>query len=69
MKTISKKGLHSLEEFQRVLNVNTAGTFNVIRLSAEVMSNQDSLNQTGERGHSRVYWFTSYPHFNNRCHY
>lgn len=38
MRTISSKGPHSLTEFERVLAVNTVGTFNVARLSAVVMS-------------------------------
>lgn len=59
VKTISKKGPHSLEDFQRVLNVNTAGTFNVIRLSSEVMSNQDSLNKSGEKGCFRSFHLSS----------
>jgi NAD(P)-dependent dehydrogenase (short-subunit alcohol dehydrogenase family) len=37
-RTIGKAGsAHSLEEFARVLHVNTVGTFNVARLSAERM--------------------------------
>jgi 3-hydroxyacyl-CoA dehydrogenase / 3-hydroxy-2-methylbutyryl-CoA dehydrogenase len=34
-RTLSKKGPHSLEDFAKVLTVNTIGTFNVARLSAE----------------------------------
>lgn len=37
-KTISKKGPHPLDQFQKVINVNLIGTFNAIRLTAEVMS-------------------------------
>jgi 3-hydroxyacyl-CoA dehydrogenase / 3-hydroxy-2-methylbutyryl-CoA dehydrogenase len=37
-RTIGKSGVaHSLDEFAKVLNVNTLGTFNVARLSAERM--------------------------------
>jgi NAD(P)-dependent dehydrogenase (short-subunit alcohol dehydrogenase family) len=37
-RTIGKTGTaHSLEEFAKILNVNTVGTFNVARLSAERM--------------------------------
>lgn len=34
-RTLSKRGPHSLEDFTKVLTVNTIGTFNVCRLSAE----------------------------------
>ena len=34
-RTVSKKGAHSLDDFSRVLHVNTTGTFNVLRLAAE----------------------------------
>ncbi|CAI5721502.1 unnamed protein product [Hyaloperonospora brassicae] len=38
IKTLSKKGVHPLRHFQRTLDVNTIGTFNVARLAAERMS-------------------------------
>ncbi|KAI9920957.1 hypothetical protein PsorP6_000509 [Peronosclerospora sorghi] len=38
MKTLSKKGIHQLYQFQQTINVNTVGTFNVARLAAERMS-------------------------------
>lgn len=50
MKTLSKKGPHSLAEFQKVINVNVIGTFNVIRLAAEQMSQGIEQNTSGERG-------------------
>ncbi|KAH8299227.1 hypothetical protein KR044_000646, partial [Drosophila immigrans] len=40
---------HKLEDFQRVLNINTAGTFNVIRLSAGLMG-ANAPNADGQRG-------------------
>lgn len=46
MRTLGKKGPHSLSQFSKVLNVNTVGTFNVLRLAAEKMS----LNQPDEDG-------------------
>ena len=49
-KTLSKKGPHPLEEFNRVLNVNAAGSFNMIRLGAEQMATNEPLNASGERG-------------------
>ncbi|KAL5286642.1 HSD17B10 family protein [Megaselia abdita] len=40
---------HKLEDFQRVIMVNTVGTFNVIRLSAGLMG-ENEPNQDGQRG-------------------
>lgn len=40
---------HSLSSFQRVLNVNTVGTFNVIRLAAGVIGQNDP-DGNGQRG-------------------
>jgi 3-hydroxyacyl-CoA dehydrogenase / 3-hydroxy-2-methylbutyryl-CoA dehydrogenase len=40
---------HKLEDFARVMTVNTVGTFNVIRLSAGVIG-QNEPNQDGQRG-------------------
>jgi len=50
VKTLSKKGAHPLNEFNRVLNVNVSGTFNTIRLVAEQMTAGEPLNSNGERG-------------------
>uniref|UniRef100_A0A8C5L9J4 3-hydroxyacyl-CoA dehydrogenase type-2 n=1 Tax=Jaculus jaculus TaxID=51337 RepID=A0A8C5L9J4_JACJA len=46
---IKKKQAHTLEDFQRVLNVNLIGTFNVIPLVAGEMS-QNEPDQRGQRG-------------------
>lgn len=48
-KLISKKGVHGLAEFSKVIAVNLIGTFNVIRLSAERMK-ENTTNENGERG-------------------
>ncbi len=48
-KVISKRGAHDLESFARVIKVNLVGTFNVIRLAAEVMARNEP-NSAGERG-------------------
>jgi NAD(P)-dependent dehydrogenase (short-subunit alcohol dehydrogenase family) len=48
-KLVGKNGAHDLELFERVLRVNTVGTFNVMRLSAEEMLKQDA-GEEGERG-------------------
>ena len=49
-RTLTKKGPHPLEDFQRVLNVNTVGSFNVIRLAAELMAAGQPYNKGGEKG-------------------
>lgn len=48
-RTVSKRGPMNLDKFAKVLHVNVAGTFNVIRLSADMMSKNDP-NEKGERG-------------------
>lgn len=48
-KVRSKRGLHALADFEKVLQVNLTGTFNVIRLVAEAMSENDT-DQDGQRG-------------------
>jgi len=50
MKTVSKKGPHSLEAFARTMTVNTVGTFNVIRLAAERMSRAAPFGPDNARG-------------------
>uniref|UniRef100_A0A8C4R548 3-hydroxyacyl-CoA dehydrogenase type-2 n=1 Tax=Eptatretus burgeri TaxID=7764 RepID=A0A8C4R548_EPTBU len=45
----SKKAPHSLEFFQRILQVNTVGTFNVIRLAAGEMAKNEA-DADGHRG-------------------
>jgi len=46
---IKKDAYHSLEDFTRVLTVNTIGTFNVARLAAGLMSKNEP-NADGQRG-------------------
>jgi NAD(P)-dependent dehydrogenase (short-subunit alcohol dehydrogenase family) len=48
-KTIGKEGPHSLASFKRVIGVNLIGTFNVIRLAAAQMAQQEPA-PNGERG-------------------
>ncbi|MGP5397513.1 3-hydroxyacyl-CoA dehydrogenase [Arthrobacter rhombi] len=48
-KVLGKSGTHLLDDFQRVLTINLAGTFNVIRLGAEAMRSNDP-GPDGERG-------------------
>jgi NAD(P)-dependent dehydrogenase (short-subunit alcohol dehydrogenase family) len=46
---LSRSGPHDLDLFQTVLKVNLLGTFNVLRLTAEVMSTLDP-DSSGQRG-------------------
>lgn len=48
-KTLSKKGVHPLDQFAKVINVNVMGTFNSIRLTAEAMS-KNAPDADGGRG-------------------
>lgn len=48
-KTIGKNGAHRLESFSKVININLIGSFNMIRIAADVMAKQDANNH-GERG-------------------
>jgi NAD(P)-dependent dehydrogenase (short-subunit alcohol dehydrogenase family) len=47
---VGKEGPHDLARFERVIQVNLIGTFNVMRLAATAMSQQAPLNAEGERG-------------------
>lgn len=48
-KTLGRTGPHDLESFARVVGVNLVGTFNVIRLAAAAMA-ENEPNAEGERG-------------------
>ena len=48
-KTLGRQGPHDLESFARVIQVNLVGTFNVLRLAAAAMAENDP-NHEGERG-------------------
>jgi 3-hydroxyacyl-CoA dehydrogenase/3-hydroxy-2-methylbutyryl-CoA dehydrogenase len=48
-RTLTKEGAHPLDLFQKVISVNIAGTFNVIRLAALRMQ-ENTPNAGGERG-------------------
>jgi NAD(P)-dependent dehydrogenase (short-subunit alcohol dehydrogenase family) len=49
-KTIGKKGVLPLEDFNKVIGINLIGTFNVLRLTANEMKNNEPLTDSGERG-------------------
>lgn len=48
MKTVSKNGAFPLADFQKVIQINLVGTFNVIRLAAERIAKTEPID--GERG-------------------
>jgi NAD(P)-dependent dehydrogenase (short-subunit alcohol dehydrogenase family) len=48
-KVLSKKGVIPLDDFNRVIQINLVGTFNVLRLAAEKMVGNEP-NSEGERG-------------------
>ncbi len=48
-KVLGKQGVHALESFARALEINTIGTFNVIRLAAQAIARGEP-NEEGERG-------------------
>lgn len=50
MKTVSKGIPHSLEVWQRVIDVNLTGVFNVVRLAAAQMVTNEPDPETTERG-------------------
>ncbi|MES2260793.1 MAG: 3-hydroxyacyl-CoA dehydrogenase [Pseudomonadota bacterium] len=49
VKTVGKDGPHPLDVFQRAVNINLVGTFNMCRLAAEAMG-QTEAAEHGERG-------------------
>ena len=48
-RTVGRNGAHPLDLFQKVININLVGSFNMIRLASAAMSNNDP-EPTGERG-------------------
>lgn len=49
MKTMGKDGPHSLDVFQKVIDINLVGSFNVLRLAVEQMTKNEP-GEDGERG-------------------
>jgi NAD(P)-dependent dehydrogenase (short-subunit alcohol dehydrogenase family) len=49
VKTVGKDGPYPLEHFQKIINVNLIGTFNMLRLAAAAMCKNEP-NAEGERG-------------------
>ena len=48
-KTVGRDGPHALDSFQRTIDINLIGTFNVLRLAAAEMAGNEP-NEDGERG-------------------
>jgi NAD(P)-dependent dehydrogenase (short-subunit alcohol dehydrogenase family) len=48
-KVVGKNGAHALSSFMRTITVNLVGSFNMLRLAAEIMARNDP-NAGGERG-------------------
>jgi len=48
-KVLGKKGTHPLEDFAKTVEINLIGTFNVVRLAAAAMA-ENEPTQGGERG-------------------
>jgi NAD(P)-dependent dehydrogenase (short-subunit alcohol dehydrogenase family) len=49
VKTVGKDGPHPLDVFQRTVNINLVGTFNMARLAADAMGKTEA-GDSGERG-------------------
>lgn len=47
---LSKRGVHDLASFERVIGINLTGTFNVLRLAAKVIAEQEPVDDLGQRG-------------------
>lgn len=49
VRILSSRGVHDLDVFRRTVDVNLVGTFNVLRLTAELMASQEP-DAEGQRG-------------------
>lgn len=49
-RTVGRDGAMPLAKFEHIVRVNLIGTFNVLRLCAEVMQNNEPQTEDGERG-------------------
>ena len=50
VRVVGREGPHDLSVFQKTLTVNLVGSFNVLRLCAEKMTQDEPVNDDGERG-------------------
>lgn len=49
-RAVGREGPQPLSRFQKVIDVNLVGTFNILRLASHAMMQQQPLNDDGERG-------------------
>ena len=49
-KVIGRNGPHPLDEFERIVNINLIGVFNIVRLAAWAMHDLKPVGADGERG-------------------
>lgn len=49
-KVLGKNGIHALADFQKVLNINVTGTFNMLRFAADVISRYELKAGEEDRG-------------------
>ena len=49
-KVLGKNGIHALDAFQKVLNINVTGTFNMLRFAADVISRYELKAGEEDRG-------------------
>ncbi|MCU4412583.1 3-hydroxyacyl-CoA dehydrogenase [Acinetobacter sp. WU_MDCI_Axc73] len=49
-KVVGKEGIHDLVLFNKVLNINVTGTFNMLRFAAEAMTHNTVMPQDEDRG-------------------
>jgi NAD(P)-dependent dehydrogenase (short-subunit alcohol dehydrogenase family) len=47
---LGRTGVHDLDLFRSVVGINLIGSFNVLRLAAEAMSQADPVDASGQRG-------------------
>ena len=49
-RTLGRDGPHSLDVYNKVIRINLSGTFNVLRLAAAQMAENEALDEHGGRG-------------------
>lgn len=49
-KVVGKEGIHDLALFNKVLNINVTGTFNMLRFAAEAMTQNTAMPEDEDRG-------------------
>ncbi len=48
-RVLSRRGVHDLDTFRRVIEINLIGTFNVLRLAAERIAGSEPVDEQGQR--------------------